>query len=667
MKMNRMKINRQTNVYIILLSLILLFSMLVSCGENTVSEITTAISEISQTEAESNTSEQTAAITSADTTPVINGIKDMLSAYPDGNIGKAYNCGTARNSDQTEAAGDESHLYVIQKTDLNSFNTFAQTLESNGYTRYFSREFDGNTAYGFTKDGKIYYAYFSELLETARIIDDTANVALLSELKQTAGNEKVEFYQYSIDYVRGDTYNTNDNAWMINCGMCYVIKLADNSLFIIDGGHKTQSSDDALESFDVFLHNICGKNIDEKLTINGWYFTHAHGDHVYFTYAFLTKFHEKYDLVNAFWNFPSFQTMGSGYDSGTFTMKLSINKYYPDATVYKLHTGQTFTLPGVDFEVIYTHEDNATFEGGTNISDFNASSTVLRIHIGGKTFMMLGDISTVAETAICSRYSNAFLKSDAVQLAHHCYNQVDAVYRAVSADLILVPNSKEGYQSNYSKVASAVSYAKTPQILTAGEFTYKIVVDGSDFTASKIARYTEQYAFTKPSDLSFNGLCVEETPVDTKFLNGTKELSEQIHVKSIVGTRGAQKSESPSYLFDSSSGSKWCVTNTTSCGVGFMTKSPVTVNGYRLYTAGDTATYPGRSPVSWTLYASVDGKNWVVLDTVYKCHLSTAAGAYSTFAIDNPGTYQYFYLQIHSVENGTTIQLADLRMYGTVQ
>jgi hypothetical protein len=385
----------------------------------------------------------------------------------------------------------------------------------------------------------------------------------------------------------------------------------------------------------------------------------------------LEEYHDRYDLKALYFNFPSYRTMSSGYDSGTFEMKDTVNKYYPNVQNYKLHTGQTFSIQGVQFEVLFTHEDAATMSGGTSISDFNATSTVLRISISGKTFLMLGDISTVSESCLLGMYSTSTLQSDAVQVAHHAYNYLNKLYAAVSADLILIPNSKANATSseNQPKINAAIKAAKNPDILYAGDATSKIMVKNGEFVVTSLDRYDSSFYFELPVSLEYpkTATTVAEKPISDSIISSFVDLTSLIIDKSGRGTNGANSSETPQLLLDGNTATKWCVTTGTPAYIGFKTYQPVTVTAYQLWTANDTASHTDRNPKSWVLYGSTDGVTWEVIDAVQDGGMSTTNYTASTYAVDSPAAYSYYFLKIYSLTgSANTMQLSDIRLFGSL-
>ena len=89
----------------------------------------------------------------------------------------------------------------------------------------------------------------------------------------------------------------------------------------------------------------------------------------------------------------------------------------------KLHTGQQFSLQGVDFNVLFTHEDGVSVDGVNTIGNFNDTSTILSFIMDDKKIVLLGDTDGVGQSNMLSMYSTETLKSDGVQTSHHGYKQ----------------------------------------------------------------------------------------------------------------------------------------------------------------------------------------------------------------------------------------------------
>ncbi len=151
----------------------------------------------------------------------------------------------------------------------------------------------------------------------------------------------------------------------------------------------------------------------------------------------------------------------------------------------------------------------------------------------------------------------------------------------------------------------------------------------------------------------------------TDAVYATKIAPENISLVSAAA--GANTAEGAAMLFDDTASTKYCLTGQSTGGymqdIIFRTGSPATLTGYSFVIAGDTSSFPERNPNSWTLSASVDTVEWVVLDTVTEAGLTTSAGQEILFAVDTPAAYSYYKLSFTNLL-GSTFQLADVNLFG---
>ncbi len=592
-----------------------------------------------------------------------------LPDFPEGKVSPIYNAGPGLYNDQNSSNDSDSQMVIISSVKGASFKSYVKTLENAGYTESFSNEAGRNYYHSFQKEGKSFYIYYTASMKQARIIYDRSSNVLLSELESVnTSGKNAEFYQYAIDYTKGTGQTSGRDKWAIDCGMCYIVKLPDNSVIMIDGGHERQTSNSAMEALDAFLHDITATPENGKVRIAGWFFSHAHGDHVFLAHRFLELYHEKYQLEAVLMNIPSYQKMSGGYDAGTFKMKDTVNKYYPEVKDIKLHTGQKLSLQGAEIEVVYTHEDavNAS-TASTQLSNFNDSSTVIKLTVNNKSVMLLGDIDGAAEGIICSSISNEVLKSDAVQLSHHCFNTLTNLYPKIAAPLLLCPNSVENTNGNSAKRQIAIDAAGKEYrgILYAGSHTSRLTFDGEQIEYENLAPYWDGFFVNYPASLgNFNGAQLAENPLDISVLSGMNDISSLVYDKSANGTMGANANEAAQALFDGQTSTKWCVTESKVSHVTFKTKTAVTVCAYQLFAGNDTQKNPGRNPKCWTLYGSLDGVTWEIIDSVYDGNMSSDNYSANTYLAENEGLYQFFTLVVHESEDaGLKMQISEIKLY----
>ena len=149
------------------------------------------------------------------------------------------------------------------------------------------------------------------------------------------------------------------------------------------------------------------------------------------------------------------------------------------------------------------------------------------------------------------------------------------------------------------------------------------------------------------------------------------------------GGTNAYDNQGPDKLIDgiyNNNDNKWCTEESHKVGgvwfVEFYTADTVQVNGYTLYTGGDTGSHTNRNPKNWVLKGkrNVDD-GWTVIDTKSHNHssgLPEASLAARDFLVDNPGYYKYFHFEVsnscgidddtdpYSVEK---MQLAELQLF----
>ena len=401
-------------------------------------------------------------------------------------VSKPYNCGTMLGDDSGRLVGDETYMYVISATNREEFDAYVDRLANEGCVIKQDVTIDSNRTCTFAKNGedKYYVAYYLASKKQTRIVEENASNVLPTELSYDApasGAQTPVLYQYSLNYTGASVSYQDSRA--INCGMLYMIKLPDNTLFVVDGGHGNQVSDYSLRGIYDFMKQITGTADNEKIPITGWFFTHAHGDHNGLTAAFLgyryenhstVSFADKVDVKSVIFNYPSYQTMSSGYAlTEVKVMKQAMRELYPNIKTLKVHTGQRFTLAGVQFDVLFTHEDLVNSGGKTSVSNFNDTSTVLKVTFpNGQTYMQLGDMDKSAMNSMNAMYSDATMRSDIVQISHHAFNNLRELYSRINAPIALVPNSEANAKN--SQWGSFAPYSSSIYCADAYTFAFEM-------------------------------------------------------------------------------------------------------------------------------------------------------------------------------------------------
>lgn len=221
---------------------------------------------------------------------------------------------------------------------------------------------------------------------------------------------------------------------LVNCGMSYVFELEDQSFFLIDGGYFTPGEDER-------LYALLQKLVEGRpIHISGWFFSHAHQDHIGCFINFIRRYAGDVMIDALYYNFQpcDFSSVGDAdwrsSDPATFReFYIACDEALPTVRRHILQTGDTVTLPGLSFEVLYTWPDMAPAK-----STFNDHTTVIMVHVKGQKLLFLGDIYT--EGSRCLLRAPERLRCDVVQVAHHGFRGADvAVYESTRAQTALWP------------------------------------------------------------------------------------------------------------------------------------------------------------------------------------------------------------------------------------
>lgn len=405
---------------------------------------------------------------------------------------KLFSCGQGLN-DPSFSSKNDSQMMVISEVSAEQFGAYCEKMKSSGFDETFANERDGNLFREFWNGSERVYTSYLAASQTCRVILDKNSTQSCTDFGYTyddpeAGSTVV--YQYGLPYIHEpahwDNYDniliTADGGKWINCGMCYIIKLADDGIVVIDGGDFTQFDDAQIDGMMSFLREITGTSAPEKIRIAGWFITHTHRDHFGGFCRFVGRYADELSLERVFCNFPGRNNLFRG-KSVVKLMSYMWDDLGGTFEYLKLHTGESFTLADVTFDILYTHEDCVKSCGETAFElDINDTSTVIRVGFDGKYFLVLGDISQNARSVLVHNNSDETLKSDLVQLAHHGLNDLTALYRIVQAGTVFVPNSRQGaaYNRNLYEMMKVVSeYAPEERIFYAQEGTAGLaVIDG---------------------------------------------------------------------------------------------------------------------------------------------------------------------------------------------
>ena len=418
------------------------------------------------------------------------------------------------------SSGDTA-VFEINNTTEKELSFYINDLISAGYQLKMENQIGGNYFYTYTKgNALIHISYFPSTNEV-NISSETLTAAL-DNISAPSYEKKNDS---SITQIK-----LADNVG-IKEGMSYIIHLADNTFFIIDGGW---CYDDYLEADKLYneLKALAGEGND--IVIAGWIFTHCHGDHIGTFNYFVEKYHDSVTIKELLYNFPSEEEIGqsgSAYMNDSSKQRYTYFKeviatYLTDTEIVKIHSGYKLYYANAEVEILQTFED--LYPSTVATYDFNSSSTLFTVKIEGQKMLFIGDVSDVGAALLNKNFGSA-LKSDFVQVAHHGLNSsgtIKQVYINSGASYVLYPAPNDWYRRNMNNDANRYLEDTTSikQIFVSGIETFKIMLpyDGSLYDGVKLPSPKEKTEIERPEtqvdvpDAYFDLSLSSGTPTDSK-------------------------------------------------------------------------------------------------------------------------------------------------------
>ena len=337
--------------------------------------------------------------------------------------------------------GEGSYQVCVQKTTKEEFEAYATLLEESGFVVYSKKEIsagsardDKNVFYTFKGKGIHIYLSWNPGLAVSRII-------MTPEEPLPALNKpKLE---------ATDTIMPSVTQMQLEVeGMMYVVQLADGSFIVIDGGVYGLADTWRLHDY------IIEKTPEGKTpTIACWMYTHPDPDHIGLATEFPAKYSEEIVIESFAYNFTSekFETTGKQDDTtliNAFKLLVkNITEYYPDATRYQIHAGQSYYFKGLEVEILQTSEE--LYPNVASVWNDVSASWRMKFD-NGQTVLFLGDSMQVLCQQLEDTYGD-YMKSDMLQLAHHGLIGGDLeLYQLIDPDICFWSTTEEKFNGTYS-------------------------------------------------------------------------------------------------------------------------------------------------------------------------------------------------------------------------
>ncbi len=310
--------------------------------------------------------------------------------------------------------GDDCYMINFGAVERQAFDSYCEGMLGKGFTLYAGENFEGNIYNTYVNAAYVVTAIYTQYNGIGKV--------LVEPLRATALPVKAEDNKYTpiagcettitqLGLYRADDYSETYN------GMCYIIRLADGSFIIVDGGVDTTK-----EKYEDRIYSVLRKQAPDpdNIVIAAWIFTHAHDDHVDIFEFFCESYADKVTVERFIYNFPSDEQAANIWEpvwNRSDNVRACIEEYFSETPVTKAHPGQEFYIRNAKINILFTLD---VYE--KKLRDFNISSVVFTLEADDKRMIFLGDHDVNHDDGIntlAKLYGSSTLKSDIVQIAHH--------------------------------------------------------------------------------------------------------------------------------------------------------------------------------------------------------------------------------------------------------
>ena len=317
-------------------------------------------------------------------------------------------------SDVYEGAYDMQTI-VVENTSADEYNEYLTKVATSGFTLYTDNSIGKNLFATYQSDKYILTAMYFDARNEARVtIEATGNYelpALEADNVYTDKGIEATITQIGLEESTG-----------VQNGMSYIIKLADGSFMIFDGG--TGAGTGKTQFFEV-MESLADD--PDNITVAAWVITHAHGDHLGLLYSLISndKFRENYTVEQIIWSKVSDEQLAN-MDTQSHDYIDKLFATLEGTKIVIAHPGQVFYVRNATYTVYATIEMVEPIK----LENLNDSSVVGRLEIDGRSILFPGDSHPTETEVITSIYNNS-IKSDAVQVIHHGYQGGNSTFYAL--------------------------------------------------------------------------------------------------------------------------------------------------------------------------------------------------------------------------------------------
>ena len=346
-------------------------------------------------------------------------------------------------------------LRVFDHAAEKDFSAAIACAKDMGFASFAKNRLERNVYETLVRSDAVVHIYYCPSEEKLRLIADPNTTLFYPAPAAMTRRCATKLWQIETDHT------------FIDCGMCFIMQTADNSFFVIDSGHYLQPNDHKRLYRFMRERTPCGENV----VIAGWFFSHAHDDHVCQFMEFLKDGYRDVVIEKLYYN------MICPYGRDSHFWKESNKKIALDfeksaqesaLPIVKLHSGQRFYVRNLQIDVLCTHEDVYP----NSFENYNDSSTVLMIEADGCRISIPGDAGGFESDVLTGRFTRETLRCDVMQQAHHGHLGTSAeYYRMSDAKVVLFPTTQIKFEEelpNYEANRVAIELADEYHVSSNG-------------------------------------------------------------------------------------------------------------------------------------------------------------------------------------------------------
>jgi len=457
--------------------------------------------------------------------------------------------------------------YLYENCTSEDYEAYLATLENAEFVQYATNAYGDNKFATYTKGNTTVTVTYTPNNGTILVTDQATDTLPTTKEQNVYEDKGLQPLIIQLDH------NNTTNGGI---GMSYIIRLADGSYIIVDGGHTETKFDNAIRLYDLLRQYTP----NGKIKIAAWLITHCHSDHIGGFISFVERYSNEADIEQVIYNSASYEQFKANADaSDKATQKEPILPSYINQDAFTAavellrdsgtkistcHSGYEYNIRNAVINVMFTLEDVFPKVFSVDYNDANNTSSVFKISFTDEnidqTLLITGDSSKFECEAMYNKYTGDELKSTFVQVIHHgiSYGTYE-LYAKINPEVVLWP-------SGYSRIMSQL-YQSQNQYFIAEETGVKEIVLSDYGTRVFALPYTAPEGlvgferFTLPDDMAsvnslenYIGVSIRRADGDTKqalrFKFGIPEqvISSQTESGYKVVEYGAMVSESSTNL-----------------------------------------------------------------------------------------------------------------------